>query len=138
MRGKLFFVLAVGTLMSAPLFAHHGSAAFENGKPVTLKGIVKGWTYQNPHCLLTLDVKGDDGTVVQWIVETQAPNIMYPAGYRKDSFKFGDGVTVVADPVKNGLPIGRIRTVTTASGWTLGGIESTPIPPAGKGRRDRR
>ena len=132
MRGRLFIVLAVGVLMSAPLFAHHGSAAFENGKTVTLKGTVKLWTYMNPHCLLTLDVKGDDGNVVQWIVETQAPNIMYPAGYRKDSFKFGDEVTVVVDPVKNGLPIGRIRTATLASGWTLGGIESTPIPPPGK------
>ena len=132
MRGRLFIVLAVGALTSAPLFAHHGAAAFENGKPVTLKGTVKLWTYSNPHLLLTLDVKVDDGKVVEWIVETQAPNIMYPAGYRKDSFKSGDEVTVVADPVKNGLPIGRIRTVTLASGWTLGGTESTPIPPAGK------
>ena len=127
MRGRLAIVLAV--LMSVPLVAHHGSAAFENGKMVTLKGTVKSWTYMNPHCLLTFDVKGDDGKVVQWIVETQAPGIMYPAGYRKDSFKAGDAVTVVANPVKNGLPIGRIVNVLTATGWTLGGINDTAIPP---------
>jgi len=130
MRGRLAIVLAL--LMSAPLLAHHGSAAFENGKTVTLKGTVKSWTYMNPHCLLTFDVKGDDGKVVQWIVETQAPGIMYPAGYRKDSFKAGDEVTVEANPVKNGLPIGRIVHVLTASGWTLGGINDTAIPPKGK------
>jgi hypothetical protein len=127
MRGRLIILLAV--LMSAPLLAHHGSAAFENGKTMTLKGTVKSWTYMNPHCLLTFDVKGDDGKVVQWIVETQAPGIMYPAGYRKDSFKAGDEVTVVANVVKNGLPIGRIVSVVTASGWTLGGINDTAIPP---------
>ena len=127
MRGRLIILLAV--LMSAPLLAHHGSAAFENGKTMTLKGTVKSWTYMNPHCLLTFDVKSDDGKVVQWIVETQAPGIMYPAGYRKDSFKAGDEVTVVANVVKNGLPIGRIVSVVTASGWTLGGINDTAIPP---------
>ena len=131
MKHTLVIVLAVG-VMSIPVFAHHGSAAFENGKTVTLKGTVKSWTYLNPHCLLTFDVKGDDGKVVQWIVETQAPGIMYPAGYRKDSFKAGDEVTVVVEPVKNGQPVGRIQTVVTASGWTLGGIQSVAIPPAGK------
>ncbi len=132
MRRRLVIVLAAVALMSASLVAHHGSAAFENGKTVTLKGVVKSWTYMNPHCLLTFDVTGDDGKVVQWIVETQAPGIMYPAGYRKDSFKAGDEVTVVANPVKNGLPIGRIVNVLTASGWTLGGIADAAIPPKGK------
>ena len=57
---------------------------------------------------------------------------MYPAGYRKDSFKPGDEITAVVEPVKNGQPVGRIQTVVTASGWTLGGIQSKAIPPAGK------
>ncbi len=129
MRRTLVTLFAIGLVMSTPLFAHHGSAAFESGKTATLKGTVKSWTYMNPHCLLTLDVRDDDGKVVQWIVETQAPGIMYPAGYRKDSFKAGDEVTVVANTVKNGLPIGRIVSIVTASGWTLGGINDTAIPP---------
>jgi hypothetical protein len=132
MKVRIVTVLAVGLLMSISLSAHHGSAAFENGKTVTLKGTVKTWTYMNPHCLLTFDVKGDDGKTVEWVVETQAPGIMFPAGYRKDSFKFGDEVTVVANPVKNGLPIGRIVSVLTASGWTLGGIQDKAIPPKGQ------
>src|SRR5258705_333678 len=133
MRGWLVIVLVVGVLMSAPLSAHHGSAAFENGKTGTLKGTVKSWTYMNPHCLLTFEVKGDDGKAVQWIVETQAPGIMYPAGYRKDSFKAGDEVTVVATPLKNGLPVGHIVSVITASGWTLGGGGTdVAIPPKDK------
>lgn len=132
MRGRSVIALAVGALMSPALSAHHGSAAFDNGKVVMLKGTVVQWVYSNPHCLLTVDVKGDDGTVVRWIVETQAPNIVYPSGYRKDSFNVGDEVTVNAEPVKNGRPIGRIREVTRADGTTLGGVGSVPVPPKAK------
>ena len=56
--------------------------------------------YSNPHCLLKLEVKGEDGKVVQWIAEGQAPNVIFPGGYRKDSFKAGDQVTVTVEPVK--------------------------------------
>ena len=132
MRGRVVIVLAAAVLLSAPLSAHHGGAAFDTGKKVTLKGTVTQWIYMNPHCLISLDVKGEDGKVVQWVAETQAPGIMYPAGYRKDSFKPGDEITVVVEPVKNGQPVGRIQTVVTASGWTLGSIQSVAIPPAGK------
>jgi Family of unknown function (DUF6152) len=127
-RNRLvLFAVAVGLLMSVPLAAHHGSAAFDVGKKVTLKGTVKEWAYLNPHCLLTLEVTGDDGKVVQWVVETQAPNVVFPVGYRKDSFKAGDQVTIVVEPVKNGRPIGRILQATLANGKTLG---ATPAPAA--------
>jgi hypothetical protein len=132
MRRRLVGVGAAAVLMSAPLLAHHGGAAFENGKSVTLKGTVTQWVYSNPHLLLTFDVKGDDGNAVQWVAETQAPNIMYPAGYRRDSFKPGDEVTVTVTPVKNGRPIGRILKVVTASGVTLGGIQDQAIPAPAK------
>jgi hypothetical protein len=132
MRGSLVIATAVGMFMSAALSAHHGSAAFDNGKVVILKGAVVQWVYSNPHCLLTFDVKGDDGTVVRWIAETQAPNVVYPAGYRKDTFKVGDEETVNVEPVKNGRPIGRIREVVLTDGTTLGGVGSVPIPPKDK------
>ena len=84
MRRRLVIVLAVGVVTSMPLFAHHGGAAFDAGKMVTLKGTVTQWIYSNPHCLLSVDVKGDDGKIARWLAETQAPGIMYPAGYRRE------------------------------------------------------
>lgn len=131
MRAAVVIAWTVGVL-SASLSAHHGGAAFEPGKSITLNGAVVQYIYSNPHILLTLDVKGEDGKAVQWVAETQAPNIMYPAGYRRDSFKAGDVVTITVQPVKNGRPIGRIQKVITATGWTLGGIQDPPIPPAAK------
>ena len=116
----------VGLLIPPPLFAHHGSAAFDTGKKVTLKGTVKEWVYSNPHCLLSLDVTGEDGQVVHWIAEGQAPNVIFPVGYRKDSFKAGDQVTLTVEPVKNGRPLGRLLQAVLADGTTLGAASSPP------------
>ena len=123
-------VAAIAFLLNAPVLAHHGAAAFDVGKKVTLKGTVQGWIYSNPHCLLTLDVTGDDGKVVRWIAEGQAPNVVYPVGYRKDSFTFGDQVTITVEPVKNGRPMGRILAAVLADGTTLGVANSSGTPPA--------
>ena len=121
--------LVVGLVFPLALFAHHGSAAFDTGKKVTLKGTVKEWVYSNPHCLLRLDVTGEDGQVVQWVAEGQAPNVIFPAGYRRDTFKPGDQVTVIVEPVKNGRPLGRILQAVLAAGKTLGVASSAGTPP---------
>ena len=130
MRRRLVIALAVGVATSMPLVAHHGGVAFDTGKMVTLKGTVTQWIYSNPHCLLSIDVKGDDGKVVRWLAETQAPSIMYPVGYRRDTFKVGDEVTVTVEPVKNGQPVGHIQKVVTSDGTTLGGTANLRTPPA--------
>jgi hypothetical protein len=134
MKSKFVVVVAlvIGFAVSAPLFAHHGAASFDTGKTVLLKGTVKEWLYSNPHCLLTLEVKGDDGKVTEWIAETQSPTVMYPAGYRKNSFKPGDQVTVKVEPVKSGRPVGRIIAALTADGTQLGDLSSQAKPGAGE------
>jgi hypothetical protein len=113
----LVFAICIGLLtVSVPLFAHHGTAAFETEKKITLKGVVTEWFWSNPHCLLQFDVKGDDGQVAHWIGETQNPITMINGGWSKQAFKPGDQVTVVLFPVKNGKPLGRIKTVTDPNG----------------------
>jgi hypothetical protein len=114
------FAVAVGLLIvSVPLFAHHGSAVFDPGKKLTLKGTVTEWFWSNPHCLLQFDVKSDDGQVAHWIGETQNPAVMVDGGWSKQSFKPGDQVTVTLQPVKNGRPMGRLMTVVLPNGNTL-------------------
>ena len=115
---------AVGLLMPGSASAHHGSAAFDTGKTAVLKGTVAEWIYSNPHCLLKIDVKGEDGKVVQWIAEGQAPNVIFPGGYRKDTFKPGDSVIVTVEPVKNNQPMGRILQTELANGKVLGRASS--------------
>jgi hypothetical protein len=116
-------VVALGFLsICTPLLAHHGVAAFDLDKELTLKGTVTEWFWANPHCLLQFDVKNDDGQIVHWIAETQAPATMVHGGWTKQSFKPGDEVTVILQPVKNGKPLGQIKQVVLPNGSTLIGI----------------
>jgi len=137
-RNKLviIFAVAIGLSISVPLFAHHGGTNLYTDRTVTLKGTVKNWLWSNPHCLLTIDVKGQDGQDVQWIAETQAPSSIYPAGYRKDTFKPGDQITVVLQPAKNNRPNGRLMSAILADGTKIGGgggQAPTPFPHAAQG-----
>ncbi len=122
MRKRLVIglAMALGLLISVPLFAHHGNASFATDKTLVLKGTVTRWIYASPHLLLMLDVKGENGEIAHWVVESQSPTVMYPSGYRKDSFKPGDEVTVTVSAAKNGKPIGRILEAVTADGTKLG------------------
>jgi Family of unknown function (DUF6152) len=133
LRNKLIvmFALAVGVMVSIPLSAHHGAAAIYDNQTVTLKGTVKAWLWSNPHCLLTFDVKGEDGKVVEWVTETQAPSTIYPMGFRKDSFKPGEQVTVIVQPAKNERPNGRLVSALLADGKKIGN------GPGESGRRRR-
>jgi hypothetical protein len=122
MRSKVTAVLALAigmVTLCVPLFAHHGTAAFENDKKVTVKGTVTEWLWSNPHCLLQFDVKGDDGKVVHWVGETQNPVSMTNVGWSKAAIKAGDEVTVTILQVKNGLPLGRVVSVALPNGKTL-------------------
>ena len=119
-RSAVALMIAAALLTPPSLAAHHGSAIFDVGKRLTLKGTVVEWVYSNPHCLLKFDVVGDDGKAVTWVAEGQAPNVIFPVGYRKDSFKAGDQVTITVEPVKNGRPLGRILQAVLANGTTLG------------------
>lgn len=132
MSNRLVIVVAVavGVLMSVSLVAHHTGSTLYTDKTITLKGTVKAWRWSNPHCLLTFDVKGEDGQAVQWLAETQAPNTAYTEGYRASSFKPGDEITVTVRPAANGRPYGLLAQVVLADGTTLGSL-------TGRGERGR-
>ena len=115
-------------LVSASLVAHHGAAALDTGKEITLKGTVTEWIWSNPHCFLQFDAKDDAGTVRNWAVETQNPTAMTQRGWSRTSFKAGDEVTVTVEPVKNGQAIGRLLTVILPGGQKLIAAPATLAP----------
>src|SRR5579862_6548744 len=95
---RSLLALAVLLSVSVPLLAHHGNASYEN-KKLSLKGTVTEWRWINPHVLLKIDVKGDDGKVVNWTCELVAPSNMVNFGYAADSFRPGDQVTALVTQV---------------------------------------
>ena len=113
-------VLAVcgGLLLAAvPMTAHHSfEAEYDRNKPITLNGKVTKVEWQNPHVYYYVDVADEKGVVTNWAVEIGAPNGLYRAGWRKDSLKIGDQVTVEAFRAKNGTPHVNVRSVVLADG----------------------
>ena len=125
---RKLIIAALGVLLiPVALIAHHGAAALDTGKEVTLKGTVTEWIWSNPHCFLQFDAKDASGTVRNWAVETQNPTAMTQRGFSRTLFKAGDEVTVIIEPVKNGQPIGRLLTVVLANGQKL--IAAPPTTP---------
>ena len=132
-RSIVFFAMAFGLVgITAPLWAHHGTANFENdpAKRVTLKGTVVEWVWANPHCFLQFDAKDQDGKMVRWVVETSNPPDMVNRGWSIRSFKAGDEVTVTIKPVKNGKPIGSVVQVVLADGRVLSATGPDPAAQA--------
>lgn len=129
MKGKFLAVFALGiSILSLPLFAHHGNAAYDTEKKITLKGTVTQWFWANPHCVLEFDAKDETGQVVHWSSETENPTTMSHSGWAKTSFKPGDEVTVTMITVKNGKPIGRIVEVVLPNGQKLAGRVIPALP----------
>jgi hypothetical protein len=115
-------MVALGVAMAVVCLtglAHHGAAAYDVSKTVTIKGTVNKWVWSNPHCLLFVDTTDDSGQVVHWIFETQNPLSISNLGWGNDSFKAGDKITVRATPAKNGQPIGLVVDVVQANGHKL-------------------
>jgi len=119
---KTFVTLALFAvlLVSLPVFAHHGSASFDAGKRVELKGTVTEWIWANPHCWLKFDVKDGSGKVTNWVAESNNAADMLEKGWSKQILKTGDSVTVTLEPVKTGKPVGRLLQVVLPDGHLLG------------------
>ena len=106
---------------SFPLLAHHGYAAYDTERKVTLKGTVTRWVWANPHCLIMLDVTDENGQVVHWVSETENPSTLTRTGWTEKSLVPGDQITLTALPVKSGKPVGRTIEVVFADGRRLAG-----------------
>jgi len=117
MKRTALFVIGVALLSAQTLSAHHSFAAeFDRNSPVTLTGSVTRVDWGNPHIWVFMDVKDDTGKVSNCGVEGGAPNALFRNGWRKDSLKVGDTVTVEGFKSKDGLPRANANRVTLPDG----------------------
>jgi len=117
------FLGAAMLAVSLPVAAHHAVAAeFDTHKPITFTGTVKQVEWMNPHIYTHVEVKNPDGTTVTYRVEGGPPNSLFRQGWRRDSLKPGDVVTVSGLRAKNAesMNVGQ-ATITTSDGRRMFG-----------------
>lgn len=117
MRSILFTIVLCA---AAPLCAHHElRAEFDDHKPVTLRGIVTRFEWDNPHALLYLDVVEAHGDLVNWATEWASPIELHRAGWARDSLKVGDPVTVEGWRARDGSNLASGRSIVLPGGKRL-------------------
>jgi hypothetical protein len=100
-----------------PLLAHHSfSAEFDATKSITLTGVVTRVDWANPHVYFFVDVKDSKGAVVNYACETDGPNALIRRGWKRDSLKAGDQITVDAYLAKDGSKFVDARLVKLPDG----------------------
>jgi DNA/RNA endonuclease YhcR with UshA esterase domain len=116
--GIALVVAATLGIMGVSLGAHHSiSAEFDSNRPVTFTGVVKQVDWMNPHIYTHVEVKNPDGSVVVYKVEGGPPNSLFRQGWRADTLKPGDMVTVsgLRAKIETSMNIG-VATITTEDG----------------------
>jgi len=121
-----FGVMAI----ALPLLAHHElRAEFDQQKPVSLRGIVTRFEWNNPHAFLFIDVKDANGEVINWAVEWASPLELRRTGWTRQALKVGDSVTVEGWLARDGSKLASGRSIVLASGKRLAEPPETQLEP---------
>lgn len=120
MRNRFVLALAGCGLLAAvtPLLAHHSfGAEYDFNKTTTVTGTVTKMEWMNPHAHFYVDAKDAAGNVTHWNFELGAIPVLLKQGWRKDSLKAGDTVTVQGYLPKDGTKgMANARQVTLPGG----------------------
>ena len=119
------FLCSVG--VSAVAMAHHSFAVhFVGDHTVTVSGSVREFHFRNPHGVIYLDVPSPDGTMTEWKIETNSPNVLRRRGWSEHSIAAGDEVTIEGYPARDGSNAMRVYRVVFADGRELVGQRPAP------------
>lgn len=99
--------LLAGPVMTVPAAAHHSfPAQYDINQPVNLVGTVTKVEWTNPHIFIFMDVAdAATGETVNWTLELGGPNALLRLGWKRDSLKEGDRITVDGSLARNGSPL---------------------------------
>ena len=106
-------------MVAAPIFAHHGTSAYDTTKLTTVKGTVTDFQFNNPHVIISVETKDDKGKVETWTSEANSPNVLTRHGWDRDIIKKGDQITIIGYRPKNGAKTMRLQKVVLSNGQEL-------------------
>ncbi len=110
---------AAGLLFAVSASAHHSfPAQYDIDQPVTLTGRVTRVEWTNPHIFIYIDVEDEDtGATEAWALEMGGPNALLRLGWKRDSIKPDDIITVEGSLARDGSNLANATSVTmTATG----------------------
>jgi hypothetical protein len=117
---------AVALTLAGSALAHHSAAGIDRSRTVTLDGTLKQFSWSNPHSWMEVEVPNDKGGSDLWKIEMTAPSQLLRAGWKSNSVKPGDKVSVVVRPLKSGETGGLFVSITLPDGRVL--TERAPFP----------
>jgi Family of unknown function (DUF6152) len=122
---ELAFVLLVGAALvmtGGALLAHHSFSMYED-RPTPLEGTVLEFKYTNPHTLIILRAKGEDGHTVIWTLEGPSPASLVREGWSNRSLRPGDQIKTTIYPSRENKTSGVYypRFTTFRDGRPIGG-----------------
>ena len=115
MKVSFAVIVVLALVLAVPLSAHH-SWPVSYGQLVTVKGTVTDFALENPHPMMTLEVKTDEGKVEKWLVGGPAINRMEANGWTRTTVKPGDVITGTGYQFSDGQKIIRLERVVLADG----------------------
>src|SRR5215510_7310256 len=112
-------VVALALVSGAVALSAHHSWPISRGQLVTVKGTVMEFAWENPHPMITLEVRTDDGKVEKWQVGGPAISRMEGIGWTRTTVKPGDMITGIGYQFSDGQKIIRLERVVLADGKTI-------------------
>lgn len=98
-----FIALTAGLVLTqGSILAHHGNTGYNTSDPYTVTGTVTDFQFVNPHCIVSMDAKDEQGNAQKWQGELTSPNHLLRAGWTAHSLKPGDKVTLTGWRAKSG------------------------------------
>ncbi|MBZ5695562.1 MAG: hypothetical protein LAN36_09395 [Acidobacteriia bacterium] len=119
MKKVLGACLGAFLLLAASASAHHSFAMFDRSKEMTLVGVVAEFQWTNPHSWIELDVPSENGGTDKWSIELNSPNNLSRQGWKSNSIKPGDKISVVIWPLRSGEKGGLFISLTLPDGQVL-------------------
>jgi len=139
MKAKLAVIVTGLALLvgAVPMLAHHSfDAEYDRNKSREFKGKVTKVEWMNPHARFYLDIPAENGQVENWEFELGSPNGLMRNGWKRDSLKIGDVVSLNGNLAKDGSKLANARNVTLADGRQVfagSSADGEPVAPKAKG-----